>query len=141
MRATPPKTVDPVRFGLIQPRPGATMDNGCENRQDDIVWDFSWSPVEGATQYHLYVIGANAVIPVIDNAMIPGTVFHYVNPKNFIPAGDRFGWTWKVRALVNGVWSDWSAKRSFNVEPLNADCSGLDQGKPDLPAPDPSVLN
>ena len=30
-------------------------------------------------------------------------------------ANPRPGWRWKVRALVNGIWTDWSEERTFEV--------------------------
>jgi hypothetical protein len=32
------------------------------------------------------------------------------------------GWTWKVRARVNGAWGAWSSPRVFSVEKVNTDC-------------------
>ncbi|MCG2815363.1 MAG: hypothetical protein L6425_05465 [Candidatus Aminicenantes bacterium] len=107
---------------LISPRAGAVLDNGRSDGRDDIVWDFDWSDINGATSYRLYVIGSNALYPVIDR---PSNMFdssyHHVSAGSYIIDENRLNWKWKVRAYANGVWSDWSEERTFDVEPLNTD--------------------
>jgi hypothetical protein len=61
---------------LISPEAGAVLDNGCLDHSDLIIWDFDWTDVSGATDYNLFVIGANASIPVIDTE-ISNSEFHY----------------------------------------------------------------
>jgi len=106
---------------LISPAAGAVLDNGRADRQDDIVWDFDWSDCPGATQYHLYVIRATATIPVIDEPALNNSSYHDVSEGAYIADQNRLGWSWKVRARVDGTWGDWSATRSFDVELLNSD--------------------
>ncbi|OGO39620.1 MAG: hypothetical protein A2147_09870 [Chloroflexi bacterium RBG_16_57_8] len=104
---------------LISPAEGAFVDNGRFDRSDDIIWDFDWSDVPGASQYQLFVKGKLATITLIDT-MTTSSSFHYVSPASYIADHNRFGWTWKVRALVDAQWGDW-ATVTFNVEPLNSD--------------------
>jgi hypothetical protein len=105
---------------LLAPEEGAVMDNGRTDRQDAIVWDFDWTDCEGATQYHLYVKGANALYPVIDDVLTQSS-YRMVSQGSYIIESNRFGWVWQVRAQVNGSWGDWSPERTFDVEPLNTD--------------------
>ena len=51
---------------LISPLNGVLMDNGRTDWRDNIVWDFDWSDVKGATRYQLYVTGDNVPNPMID---------------------------------------------------------------------------
>jgi hypothetical protein len=34
-------------------------------------WTFMWDPVPGAENYHIIVVGARAVIPLVDNITNP----------------------------------------------------------------------
>lgn len=104
---------------LISPAVGTIMDNGRIGRLDNIVWDFDWSDCNGATSYHLYVIGPDATNPVI-NDTIEVSAYHFVD-NAYIISQYYEGWQWRVRAYVNGQWGGWSATRTFDVEPLNTD--------------------
>ena len=106
---------------LISPEEGAVLDNSRLDGSDDIVWDFDWSDCEGATQYHLYVIGPTAINPVIDHNNITSSSYQHIRHGSYIIERNRYGWTWKVRVRVGGQWSEWSEIRTFDVEPLNTD--------------------
>ena len=106
---------------LTWPQEGAVLDNGCSNQTDMQTWDFSWEVAEGADRYQLFVQRLGSQFPMI-NKMVKDTSFTdsrrgYVTPQN------SDGWTWRVRALVNGKWTKWSTLRSFSVEPIDTDCS------------------
>jgi hypothetical protein len=115
----------PVPQLISPPAYGAMLDNGRTDRLDDIVWDFDWSDVPGASHYHLYVIHSGSWIPVIDRPDLTQSSFHDVSPGAYIIDANRFAWTWKVRAKVDGVWGDWSPVRTFDVEPVNTDPPSL----------------
>jgi hypothetical protein len=108
---------------LISPRNGATMDNGCKQPGEKIIWDFDWADVPGATLYNLYVMGPspNAKYPMIDRNISTSKYHH--ESLGYVADFNRNNWTWKVRARVNGVWSNWSTSRSFNVEKMCLDTS------------------
>ncbi len=108
---------------LASPPQGATMDNGRDDFKDSISWDFDWADVPGATDYQLYVIGPNALIPVI-NVQTNSSSYHNVR-TSYIANENRFNWTWRVRAKVDGKWSGWSEIWQFNVEPLNTDLPNM----------------
>jgi hypothetical protein len=105
---------------LISPEEGAVLDNGRYDRQDDIVWDFDWSDVPGATKYHLYVKHTGSLYPVI-NREVYGSSYHHLSEGSYIINSNRFNWKWKVRAFIDDMWSEWSEVRSFDVEPINTD--------------------
>jgi hypothetical protein len=107
---------------LILPASGAVLDNGCSDFSDKIEWDFDWSDVIGATQYHLYVIGGHATIPLINNSSLSTSDYHHEN-SGYIINDNIYNWKWKVRAYLNGSWNNWSEERKFDVEPLNTDCT------------------
>lgn len=114
--AVPPPPV------LMSPANGAVMDNGCSPKHDGITWDFDWSDVAGASDYHIRV-WRNSALPLINNMNVPSSSYHYVSaPSDYIINTNLTGWKWNVRAKVAGVWGRWSATRKFRVEKLNTDC-------------------
>jgi hypothetical protein len=106
---------------LFSPVNNAILDNGTSDKKDSIIWDFSWSEVPGATQYQLYVIGNGQDLKPVINARIFSLFFHSERQRSYIGDQNRFGWTWKVRAEINGEWIEWSEVRKFDVEPLDTD--------------------
>ena len=107
---------------LISPKNGDVLDNGCQDRKNGILHAFEWSEVPGAQRYHLYVKGPSARIPVIDDSNITTTGYTRWEQGSYIVIGNGKGWTWKVRAMVQGQWTDWSSDRTFDVEPVDTDC-------------------
>ncbi len=107
---------------LLAPAPGEVLDNGCSVAPDLIEWDFDWSDVPGAERYHLYVKGPTATIPLIDDMFVPGSQYAFERLAYIIDQ-NRLGWTWRVRAFVAGEWGEWTEVRTFDVEPLNTDCT------------------
>jgi hypothetical protein len=103
---------------LLKPTAGASLDNGAPDGSKSYVWQFGWSDVPRATQYHLYVIGSKAAGPAINNPTLTSSSFR--SEGGYVADHNRLGWRWKVRALVDGVWSDWSEERTFDVAPLAA---------------------
>lgn len=102
---------------LISPEPGAVLDNSTGS-PDSAVWDFDWMDIEGATQYHIYIKYPSAANPAIDKNNITESSFIFASVGTL---KYHYGWTWKVRALVDGIWSDWSETRTFDVEFVNTD--------------------
>ena len=102
---------------LSSPAEGATLP------QPNAPWSFDWvdsADVEsGIAQYQVYVIRAGAGSPAIDAYTANS---HYSKTVGGSLAADLLNnWTWKVRAQNNtGLWSDWSAIRTFNVQPVPA---------------------
>ncbi len=110
----------PLTPRLISPDAGAVLDNGRKDYLDDLVWDFDWSACEGATRYHLYVRHPYALNIAIDDDTLTSCHFNYIS-QSHVPQGNDLDWTWKVRAMVNGEWSEWSETRTFDVEPVSTD--------------------
>jgi hypothetical protein len=106
---------------LLSPASGAVLDNGRSDRQDDIVWDFDWTDIASAERYHLYVKGRTAANPVINKEDISGSSYHHIRRGSYIIERFRYKRSWKVRAYVEGEWTDWSSVRYFDVEALNTD--------------------
>lgn len=106
---------------LVSPANGAVMDNGCQDKSDDIIWDFDWKDVPGATEYQIRV-WKNPAVPVVNNISTPTSDFHYVDPHSYIINTNLTGWRWVVRAKVRGRWGPWSRTGYFSVERLNTDC-------------------
>jgi hypothetical protein len=107
---------------LISPEEGEVLDNGCSDFSDEATWHFDWTDCGSPENYHLYVIGQNAVNPAIDRPDLISSSYT-VESSGYIADADRFGWRWRVRAKVDGKWSDWSNERTFDVEPLDTDCA------------------
>jgi hypothetical protein len=75
-------------------------------------WTFSWTECPGATRYNLYVIGPGATNPLVNTDTL-GTSYLYRSTHYGLTQLE--GWTWRVRAYVNGEWGRWSDIRTFNV--------------------------
>jgi len=108
---------------LISPMQGAVLDNGRFDKMDDIIWDFDWGDCPNTSMYHLYVIHTGATIPVIDTNNTNNSSYHHVCSQCYIADNNRNGWTWKVRAYINGQWGEWSEIRTFSAEPANSDAA------------------
>ena len=70
---------------LITPARGQILDNGCPGCSDPIKWQFEWREVPDASEYHLYVIGETATIPLIDERSVAFSTYSFRKP------GDREG--------------------------------------------------
>jgi len=106
---TPPST--PI---LTSPAEDATLPQPSE------AWSFDWNdssePESGIAGYQIYVIREGAGSPVV-NASVTDSEYSGIVGEA-IAHGYLDNWTWKVRAQNNaGVWSPWSAIRTFSVEP------------------------
>jgi hypothetical protein len=102
------------------------LDNGRTDSSptvatDAIIWNFDWADCAGATQYHLFVIGSNATIPLVDDPTITESSFREVGGGAYVAEPNRLNWRWRVRARTGSVWGLWSAERLFSVEPPNSD--------------------
>jgi hypothetical protein len=80
-------------------------------------WNFFWRDCPEASQYHLYVIGPNAINPIVDDDNLKAATYQYRRTSYRIPSRLAKGWSWMVRAKVNGNWGEWSEKRTFDVTP------------------------
>jgi hypothetical protein len=115
----PPPPAIPPR--LASPQAGQVMDNGCDG-SDVVDWRFTWGAVNQAAVYHLWVAREGSANPMI-NQQVGSTEYAQANP-GYIANHNLGGWSWRVRAQVNGTWSEWSESRPFGVEPLGTDCGG-----------------
>lgn len=88
---------------------------------EGVVWDFDWSDCVRASEYHLFVTGADAPLPVEDRSGIVQSSFRHLGCGGYILDEHRLNWRWRVRAKTEGVWGDWSGERTFGVEPVNTD--------------------
>ena len=100
--------------GLTSPEANAAMPQvTLPSGEFETLWRFSWSACPGASRYHLFVIGPNAQNPIVNLDTITGT--SHTDRKIHRGITQTQGWTWKVRAFVNGTWTAWSETRTFNV--------------------------
>lgn len=106
---------------LLFPLDGAILDNNCEDLSDEITWEFDWDDFPGATRYHLFVMHQGSIYPVIDNEILVSE-YKSSGTGSYIVNHNLKNWFWRVRAFVDGNWTEWSEERSFSVEPLNTDC-------------------
>ena len=105
---------------MLIPIEGAVLDNGCSDFSEPIVWDFEWSECPEAQSYALYVTGPNATVPVVDT-QVSTTNFQHQS-TGYIVEQNSLGWRWKVRAMQNGEWGEWSPEQLFDIEPPDTDC-------------------
>lgn len=117
---------------LLAPQQGTILDNGCNDRTDPMAWYFEWSEVPGASDYELLVNGPNASVPAIHESSL-SALSHREQSSAYVAAHNLRGWRWKVRARVRGAWGAWSDERTFDVEPVDTDCTAV---PPDVGAED-----
>lgn len=104
----------------LEPHVDAVLDNGRGDRDDDVEWRFTWTPVAEAGGYHLRVLapgGDRAAVDVVTTEPAHLALW----PGAYVADGDRAGWTWTVRARVGAAWGPWSPPRAFEVEPVDTD--------------------
>ena len=100
-------TVSALAGLLLGPDDGVTLD------QPDEPSLLTWSPVDGATGYTLEIDTEDGFI---DPTTLSTKATSYVITSNQAPYVDYY---WRVRAtLSDGVSSDYSESRSFDVEPI-----------------------
>ncbi len=100
---------------LISPKTNSTLPNGTPNGKTRYTWDFDWKDVPNATRYHLRVQKVGAARPVINLENLQESRWRDTSTGYVSPAGCK-GWGWKVCALVNGEWTEWSEEWKFDVE-------------------------
>ena len=105
----------------VSPANGAVLDNGCYEVFNELYWNFDWSDCSTTNRYHLQVNKSGKISPVLDINDFPGSWYTWVTytPVN---NSDLTGYSWKVRAVKDGIYGPWSASRSFSLEPINTDC-------------------
>ena len=118
----PLSNTENILVNLITPVNGALLDNGCLDNSDLMECYFDWEDLPSAQKYHLYVIGAKAQNPIIDNDSIQTSDYLWSQQGGYITSNNANDWTWKVRAFINNKWIEWAESRTFDVEPLNTDC-------------------
>jgi hypothetical protein len=113
---------DPIgcRSTLDYPEPNAVLDNGRTDGRDNTIWHFEWSDCENRDRYHLYVRHPASGLVIVDKDNIRQSLHHSVY-YGVIPEDQRSGWQWRVRAMMKGVWSEWSSWQPFDVEKANLD--------------------
>lgn len=122
-------SVEPVNTDcpplITAPLPQATLDNGCNAGEENMNWYFEWTEIEGATEYQLIIqhpsVGVNTFNEIV-------TTNSWTLSQNSIINTYFTGWTAKVRAKVDGLWSDYHGSTIdeevllFNLEPADTDC-------------------
>ena len=103
---------------LLSPINNEIVDNGCTNGEDKAIWDFDWTDILDAEYYHLYVISDGYQHPGIDDSTIENSFYHF--EAGYTGTGP---WRWRVRAMINGFWYNWSEIGTFYAEPVNSDCN------------------
>jgi hypothetical protein len=101
---------------LLTPAEGALLSNGALDKKKERLWEFRWAAVAGASRYHLHVIGPTATMPLINNPNLTVPSYRFTE-TGYATTTALSGWRWKVRAMVNREWAEWSEERSFDVEP------------------------
>ena len=122
---------------LLSPGSGDALDNGLVGKSREHIWEFAWTECPGASEYHLYVIGARATHPVIDDDNIRINSYRRISDDGYVADPNLRGWKWKVRAKINGEWGEWSRVGTFDVKPVGSgsDSGGEPSGNEELSAP------
>jgi hypothetical protein len=103
---------------LLSPAPGATLPNGDLDADKAEAWTLRWATVPGATSYRLRVLQGGNLRQVVN---LPTIAPEFPIPRiEQIPSALCPGWRWSVQARIDGVWSEWSEERTFDVAPVPA---------------------
>jgi TIR domain len=109
------KLVPPCVVKLAVPENNAVLpQRRLDKEKVETVWLFGWRDCPEASRYHLYVIGPRALNPIVDDDTITAATYQ-LRRSYYHGVTRQEGWTWKVRAFVDGRWGDWSEERTFNV--------------------------
>jgi hypothetical protein len=110
-------------LNLYLPAINAELDNGCTtNISDPTKWNFSWYQVPRATRYWFYAKNKNSANALI-NVYTTTNSYAYTGQRGSVIMNNlTSGWSWRVNAEVDGVWTGWSGERAFTVEATNTDC-------------------
>jgi len=103
---------------LNTPVDSAELDNGCIDNSNPVIWSFDWEDCENP-DYNIVVRRSG---DTIINERVIDSDYMYNSPSSCIADTSRYGWTWKVRAFVDGEEGEWSEEREFSVEPAGTDC-------------------
>jgi hypothetical protein len=95
---------------LADPAGGATLPN--PNPPTGIL--LRWQPVVNASRYWLQVELPNRSKPLVDKQDLEETSLH-IKLARAVPRETAHDWRWRVRAMVNGQWTDWSETRTFGL--------------------------
>jgi len=143
-----PTLIEPINNQTIQQN---NPDIGC---QFDAFFGFGyeiffdWTDSEassGISGYNLFVIGPNAIFPLID-IFVTESEFTFTSCNSFIIDSNLMGWQWNVQAVGNGAklisqgkLSEVSESQTFQFEPCKcqdgAGCGG--ESPPDIPSGPP----
>jgi hypothetical protein len=95
---------------LVDPSNGATMPN--PDPPTGVV--LQWQRVANASQYWVRVEVPYRSKPVVDERNLDHTSLR-MKLLRPVPREACHGWHWRVRAMVNGQWTDWSEARMFDL--------------------------
>lgn len=104
---------------LLVPEEKAVLPNSAAQGRTGRVVMFDWEDVPQATLYELHVQHATAMRPVIHEAALKESSFTW-SSKSYVLNENLVGWTWRVRAKVDGKWTKWS-ERPFSYTRLKND--------------------
>ncbi|MEE9438944.1 MAG: nidogen-like domain-containing protein [Saprospiraceae bacterium] len=112
--------ITPIVISFVQ---DAVLDNGCSNSgngpNEGITFPtLEWTAVPGATKYNVYLTNINAVIPLLNTEVFTTTVNYSCTYCYTFSQGVSL----KVRAFVNGTWTNFSPEVTATYEPVNTDC-------------------
>lgn len=103
---------------LISPPCGASLDNGCRSNSRSMTWHFDWDDYPGAIKYHILIMHGGASLSLVDDEVFIAefTLGEDYRGGGYIASHNLKYWFWKVRAFVDGNWTEWSEKRFFHVK-------------------------
>ena len=122
-------TIPPSVPRLISPKNDATLPN------QPIRWEFVWSnstdSESGVKGYHIYVIGPQAKVPLVDT-FVTESQYSFIS-DGYVAEHNLEGWTWRVRAQDNaGNWSEWGATWTFDVKYSTVNWAPPWQSEPEI---------
>jgi hypothetical protein len=100
------------------PAAGSVADNAGLQCDDWLNWDFGWDGCQGeATGYEIEILEPGASVGIVHST----STLSFMHSTS-TPVTVTSGWMWRVRAIFDTLFGDWSAPETFDVEPENSDC-------------------
>ncbi len=104
---------------LIRPMNQVTLKPNCTDSFNKSKWTLKWNPVEGAVRYQVLIGDKDSDKTIVED-MVHNSYFSLKNrTQHFSSSVSYF---WKVRAMKNKKWGNWSDSWTFVIDAETKDC-------------------
>ncbi len=98
---------------LLKPAANTTLANGMQNNSISYTWYFDWANVPNAQQYEILISHPTNAGKSLRKTVTKSE--YKLVQKHHKSSAELLGWSWKVRAIINGSYTNWSISQKFTV--------------------------